>query len=161
RKTVKEMGRRHEALRSRFVVKGGEPVAEIAGELNLDIEEVDLRSVAEGKSELEARRLGGGGAITPFDLSHYPVGGIKLLQLEEQEHVLVVNMHHIVSDGWSSGIMMREFSRLYGAYVRGEKSPLPELEIQYGDYAMWQQEWLQGEVLEEQLGYWRQQLAGV
>ena len=83
---------------------------------------------------------------------------VKLLRLEEQEHVLLVTMHHIVSDGWSMGIMVREIGQLYGAYVKGEESRLAELAVQYGDYAVWQREWLQGEVLEEQLGYWRKQL---
>ena len=95
------------------------------------------------------------------DLERGPLLRVKLLRLGEQEHVLLVNMHHIVSDGWSSVIMVREFSRLYEAYAKGEESPLAEMEIQYGDYAVWQREWLKGEVLEEQMGYWREQLRGL
>ena len=83
---------------------------------------------------------------------------VKVLRLGEEEHVLLVTMHHIVSDGWSMGIMAREIGQLYGAYVKGEESRLAELPVQYGDYAVWQREWLEGEVLEEQLKYWRKQL---
>ena len=86
---------------------------------------------------------------------------VKLLRVEEQEHVLVVTMHHIVSDGWSMGIAVREFAQLYAGYVSGEKAELAEMEVQYGDYAVWQREWLQGEVLEEQIGYWKEQLGNV
>src|SRR5437660_11586060 len=96
-----------------------------------------------------------------FELERGPLVRVTLLRLGEQEHVLLVTMHHMVSDGWSSGIMVREFSRLYAAYVKGEESPLAELQVQYADYAVWQREWLQGEVLEEQLQYWREQLAGL
>ena len=83
------------------------------------------------------------------------------MRLGEQEHVLLVTMHHIVSDGWSVGIMVREFGELYGAGIEGRESGLEELKIQYGDYAVWQREWLQGEVLEEQMEYWRKQLEGM
>jgi hypothetical protein len=84
----------------------------------------------------------------------------SLLKLGAEEHVLLLTMHHIVSDGWSAGVLVREMGTLYAAYAQGNESPLEELAIQYGDYARWQREWLQGEVLEEQLGYWREQLAG-
>ena len=83
------------------------------------------------------------------------------MRLGEQEQVLLVTMHHIVSDGWSMGVLTREVNGIYAAYGRGEQSPLEELAIQYADYAVWQREWLQGEVLEGQIGYWREQLAGV
>ena len=83
------------------------------------------------------------------------------MRVAEQEHVLLVTMHHIVTDGWSMGVMVRELTALYGARVRGkEPMPLPELAMQYADYAVWQREWMQGEVLEKQLEYWRKQLAG-
>ena len=86
---------------------------------------------------------------------------VKLLRLAEQEQVLIVTLHHLISDGWSMGVMVEEFSRLYEAYARGAGSPLEELKIQYGDYTVWQREWLKGEVMEEHLGYWKQQLEGV
>src|SRR5207244_9336218 len=99
-------------------------------------------------------------ASIPFDLGRGPLLRGKLLRLGEEEHVLLLSMHHIVSDGWSVGVLVRELGVLYEAYAGGKESPLPELPIQYADYAEWQRENLQGEVLEEQLGYWRKQLGG-
>ena len=120
---------------------------------------MDLREMEEAEREAEAKRWRKRKRQRPFDLERGPLVRVKLLRLGEQEHVLLVTMHHIVSDGWSMGIMVREFGQLYGAYAKGEESPLAELKMQYADYAVWQREWLQGEVLEEQLGYWRKQLA--
>src|SRR5207237_1940317 len=85
---------------------------------------------------------------------------IKLLRLSKEEHVLLLTMHHIVSDGWSMGVLVREFGELYEAFSKGEPSPLAELPVQYADYALWQQHWLQGEVLEKQLSYWKERLNG-
>ncbi|NVJ19573.1 condensation domain-containing protein, partial [Myxococcus sp. AM010] len=96
----------------------------------------------------------------PFNLEVGPLLRATLLREGEEAHVLVLVMHHIVSDGWSMGVLVRELVALYEAYSQGRESPLPELEVQYADYAVWQREWLKGEVLEEQLGYWRKQLAG-
>jgi amino acid adenylation domain-containing protein len=166
RHSLEEMLRRHEILRTSFPMEQGVPVQRIAPSLELKLyeEEVDL-SAAEGWAEAErrqeAQRLARAEAERPFDLAHGPLLRVKLLRLGEQEHVLVVTMHHIISDGWSTGVMVREFSRLYEAYTRGEGSSLEELQIQYGDYTVWQREWLQGEGMEEHLGYWKQQLAGV
>ena len=89
-----------------------------------------------------------------------PLVRVQLLRLGEAEHVLLFTLHHIISDGWSTGILVREVAALYEAYREGRESPLPELALQYADYAVWQREWLQGEVLEQQLAYWRQQLGG-
>ena len=157
-KSLKELVRRHEVLRTRFEFKDGRPVQVIVAEEELKIEEIDLRGGGEEEREAEAKRLGQEEAAQPFDLGRGSLVRVKLLQLAEQEHVLLVTMHHIVSDGWSMGIMAREIGQLYGAYVKGEESRLAELTVQYGDYAVWQREWLQGEVLEEQLKYWRKQL---
>src|ERR1051326_9231687 len=96
----------------------------------------------------------------PFNLARGPLLRVTLLRLGEEEHVLLLTMHHIVSDGWSMSVLVREVAALYEAYSRGEESPLEELPIQYADFAVWQREWLSGEVLEKQLGYWRGQLAG-
>ena len=86
---------------------------------------------------------------------------MRLLRLSDEEHVVLLTMHHIASDGWSMGVLMRELETLYEAFGPGEASPLPPLPVQYADYARWQRQWLQGEVLERQLGYWRRQLAGL
>src|SRR5690606_5174135 len=98
-------------------------------------------------------------ARRPFDLERGPLVRCKLLTLAESEHVLVVTMHHIVSDGWSVGVWIRELTELYVAYRHGRPSELPELTLQYADYAVWQRHWLEAGELETQLGYWRSQLS--
>src|SRR5207249_7898671 len=100
-------------------------------------------------SREEAAALARAEAMRPFDLGRGPLLRVKLLGLGAREHVLVVNMHHSVSDAWSIGVLLRELEALYGAYAAGEESGLAELEVQYSDYAWWQREWLRGEVLEE------------
>ncbi len=156
RRALGEVVRRHEVLRSSFPAPDGLAVQRVAADYELVVEEIELSEL--GERELERRAALE--AATPFDLSTGPVLRVKLLVLEEAEHVLLVTMHHIVSDGWSLEVLVREFSHLYERYVSGAESELPELAVQYGDYALWQREWLRGEVLEQQLGYWRKQLAG-
>src|SRR5579864_491529 len=160
-RSLNEVVRRHESLRTSVVVHEGRPVQKIAAERELAIEERDLRDVPSGERYGEAKRLIGEMARIPFDLSRSPLVRVSLFQLSEQDHILLVVMHHIVSDGWSIGVMVREFSQLYEAYVNGKESPLDEPRIQYLDYTVWQHKWLKGEVLEEQLAYWRKQLADV
>jgi amino acid adenylation domain-containing protein len=121
---------------------------------------VDLRNLPEPEREAEAQQLATEEARRPFDLAQGPLLRAILLRLDKEEHVLLLTMHHIVSDGWSMGILFRELSALYGAFSVGKPSPLPELPIQYADFAVWQRQWLQGEVLEAQLAYWRKQLDG-
>src|SRR5262249_4410958 len=99
-------------------------------------------------------------AALAFDLSTGPLLRARLLRLAAEEHVLLVTLHHIISDGWSTGVLVREVGALYEAFAQGLPSPLAELPVQYADYAVSQREWLQGEVLEEQLRYWREQLSG-
>jgi hypothetical protein len=121
---------------------------------------VELTELPAEQREAEARKLAAAEAQTPFHLSAGPLLRAKLLRLDEQEHVVLLTTHHIVSDGWSTGILVREVAALYEAYIEGRESPLEELAVQYADYAVWQREWLQGEVLERQLNYWRRQLGG-
>src|ERR1043166_7104191 len=121
---------------------------------------VDLRAIAVDERETVVRQMAVEEGRRVFDLSRGGLLRQTLLRLGAEEHVLLFTMHHIVSDGWSMEILTREVSALYAAYAAGQESPLAELPIQYADYAVWQREWLQGEVLEEQLGYWRKQLAG-
>ena len=99
-------------------------------------------------------------AQQPFDLMRGPLFRFRLVRLAEEQHILLLTMHHIISDGWSLGVLGRELAALYQAYSAGQSSPLAELAIQYADFAVWQREWLQGEVLEKQLAYWREQLGG-
>ncbi|MGH3592768.1 MAG: condensation domain-containing protein, partial [Pseudonocardiaceae bacterium] len=160
-RSVQEMVRRHEVLRTRFVAENGEAVQEVADELILSLPVIDLSALEEEVREFELERLVRREASKGFDLQQGPLLRMNLLRFDAAEHVLLATMHHIVSDGWSVGILVRELGLLYEAYGKGEESPLPELGIQYGDFAVWQREWLQGEVLEEEVGYWRKQLAGL
>ncbi|HEX6047359.1 MAG TPA: amino acid adenylation domain-containing protein, partial [Pyrinomonadaceae bacterium] len=156
----REVIRRHESLRTRFGVVNGTAVQVIDEALEFSLPVLDLSTVAEGEREAEARRAGREESQRPFDLSAGPLLRARLLRLSDREHVLLCTMHHIISDGWSMGLLIRELTTLYEAFTQGEPSPLPELAIQYADYAHWQREWLQGEVLEQQLGYWKQQMDG-
>src|SRR5262249_32584769 len=154
-----EVVRRHEVLRTVFVAEGGEARQRIQAAGAEPLPVVDLSNVEHG--EAVARRLVRSEAARPFDLARGPLLRLLLIRLGEQEHVLSVSMHHIVTDGWSMGILVREFRALYEAFCSGQGSPLRELDIQYADYAAWQREWLAGEVLERELEYWRKQLAGL
>jgi amino acid adenylation domain-containing protein len=121
---------------------------------------IDLRQESETEQEHRVREEVQREAQTPFNLQSGPLMRLTVMQQSESEHVLLLTMHHIISDGWSMGVLVNELGRLYGAYARGEESPLAELGIQYADYAIWQRERLQGEVQERQLEYWREQLRG-
>src|SRR6185503_5537677 len=155
-----EVIRRHESLRTTFVMSDGEPSQVIAPALTVFLPVEDLCALAETERKAEMQRLTVAEARRPFDLAHGPLLRTKLLRLAEDEYVALVTMHHIISDGWSMGVLVQEIATLYQAFSQGQPSPLPELPVQYADYAVCQREWLQGEVLEEQLGYWREQLSG-
>ena len=159
--SVNEIVRRHEVLRTVFPSQNGKPVQRIFPELQIPIEEIDLSEVLGEVREEEARHLAQCEVERPFDLAQGPLVRAKLLRLGAQDHVLLVLLHHIVSDAWSLGIIVREFTELYEARIKGEKSPLVAPAIQYADFALWQRDWLQGQVLEEQLAYWKNQLAGL
>jgi amino acid adenylation domain-containing protein len=161
RRTLNEIVRRHEALRTTFTVIDGEPVQVVAPALTLPLEIVDLRVLPPAQREAEAQRLAMLDALRPFSLGAGPLIRATALRLTEAEQVLLLTLHHIVSDGWSMGILLRELGALYTAFAQGRGSPLPELPVQYADFASWQRELLQGEVLERHLGYWRQELAGI
>src|SRR5262245_29406599 len=160
-RSLNEIVARHEALRTSFPFKDGEPRQKIheLGDLRPDF--IDLMKSDERERQQKLDEVLGAEARRGFDLSRGPLIRAKLIRLAEDEHVLVVNMHHIVSDGWSMEVMVREFCQLYEAFTQGQESPLPELEIQYADYAVWQRGWLRGETLDTQLRYWREKLDGV
>ncbi len=151
--SFQEVVRRHEVLRTTFAEVDGEPVQRIHAqqELRLEVEEVPEQEVL-ARVEQEAQR--------PFDLERGPLLRVRLLRVGPEEHVLVWVVHHIVFDGWSIGVLYQELSALYRARVRGEAARLEDLPVQYADYARWQSEWLKGEVLERQLAWWKEQLAG-
>ncbi|AGC45224.1 non-ribosomal peptide synthetase [Myxococcus stipitatus DSM 14675] len=159
-KTFDELVRRHEALRTSFRSENGVAVQVISPETKVSLREVHLDGLPESSREEEARRHVEQEVLRPFDLTQGPLLRVTLVKLSEEEHVLVLVLHHIVSDGWSTGVLVKEVAALYEAFAEGRESPLKELEVQYADYAEWQRGWLKGEVLEEQVAYWRQQLEG-
>ncbi|MFC1715512.1 amino acid adenylation domain-containing protein [Candidatus Poribacteria bacterium] len=160
-RTLGEIVRRHEVLRTTFANMDGNPVQVISEDTSFTLPIVDLQKLPETEREAEAIRMAGVEAQQPFDLAQGPLFRTKLLSLAEDDHVLLLTIHHIVSDGWSMGIFRRELSTLYEAFSTGKPSPLPDLPIQYADFAIWQREWLQGEALESLISYWKKQLADV
>ncbi len=158
--SLNEIIRRHEMLRTTFVTVETEPRQVIHAPWHLSLGVEDLTVVAEGVREAEVSRLARQEAALPFDLAAGPLVRARLLRLGEREHVALFTMHHIVSDGWSMGVLTREVASLYDSYASGAAARLPELPVQYADYAVWQRGWLRGEVLERQLGYWRTRLEG-
>ncbi|WP_163997847.1 non-ribosomal peptide synthetase, partial [Pyxidicoccus caerfyrddinensis] len=156
-----EVVRRHEALRTTFVSREGQPVQCIHPEGTFHLSQVDLTPLPESQREDEARRLAREEALRPFDLATGPLLRAVLLRLGEDTHVLLLTLHHIVSDGWSMGVLVREVAALYEAFSQHRPSPLPPLPVQYADFSGWQRQWLQGPVLDEHLAWWRQHLADV
>jgi hypothetical protein len=159
RKALGAIAARQEALRTTFAVVDGSPVQVIAPAFDVPLPVEDLSSLPGAEREEAMQRRDREEKRRPFDLERGPLFRARLLRLGEEEHVLLSSIHHIVCDGWSKGVFQRELGALYEAFTGGEPSPLPELPIQYADYALWQRQWLTGEVLEEQLGYWRRRLA--
>jgi len=159
RQSLTEIVKRHEVLRSRYVGRDGLPIQAIDSSPTMFLPVIDLSELPHQEQEHEARRLIVEEQQRPFDLASGPLLRAGVIHLGEGEHVLLVTMHHIVSDGWSIGIFNRELSTLYEAFSKGHPSPLPDLHIQYADFAIWQRRWLQGEVLKKQIDYWKKQLA--
>lgn len=149
---------RHEMLRTTFVMVDGMPMQRIAERRDIEVPLIDLQTINENERDTQARRLIEETIFRPFDLSKDCLLRTLLLRLSEQEHIFVLVKHHIGSDGWSSGIFWQEFQSLYTAFTSGPSAELPELPVQYADFATWQRDWLQGEILESQLSYWRKQL---
>jgi amino acid adenylation domain-containing protein len=167
--TIDEVLRRHQVLRTAFVeLPDGRPAQQVQPFRPRGVPVVDLAGLPAAAREAEAQRLAAAEAARPFDLGGGQGAGAAsaallraaLLRLGAGEHGLLLTMHHIASDAWSWGLLLRELEALYAAYAAGRPSPLPELGLQYADFALWQRDWLAGEVLEEQLGYWRRALAG-
>jgi amino acid adenylation domain-containing protein len=156
--SLNEIVRRHEILRTSFVSLAGHPGQKINPVALMPLVQCDVTLLPEAMRLAEAERVAKAEAQRPFVLSEGGLVRAVLLRLAHDEHVLIVTMHHIVSDGWSRGILIKEATALYQSYREGRASELPELPLQYGDYASWQRKQLQGERLEKELGYWRQQL---
>lgn len=159
-RTLSEVIRRHEVLRTTFKMVAGQPVQAIHGAEPMSLRVIDLIGWPEAAREFEAQRLAQAEALGSFDLELGPLVRATLLRLDQTDHVLLFTMHHIVSDGWSMGVLIREVAALYDALVKGQPSPLPEPPIQFADFALWEREWLCGAALEKQIAYWKQQLGG-
>ena len=159
--SLTEILRRHEALRTIFAVENDRRVQRILPAMAFTLSQADLSAVAEEQREVKIQGLADAETSRSFDLATGPLMRAALIRLEPEEHILLLTVHHIVFDGWSMGILQRELSVLYEAFSKGDPSPLPELPIQYADFAVWQRQWLQGENLEKLLTFWRERLRGV
>jgi len=158
---LREIVRRHESLRTRFVSQNGTAVQEILGTLDFELQSIDLRDVARSARSEEAQRMALVVAQQPFQLEHGPVMRFSLFQIDIQEYLLVLVLHHIVSDGWSLQVLMEEVSDLYNFFCGGQPSRLLEPAVQYADYAEWQRERLSGELLQSEISHWKEQLHGI
>jgi len=161
RRALDEITRRHESLRTTFAASDGQPVQVVSSPQPHALPVIDLSHLPEDERETALQQLSEEETNRSFDLKTGPLWRVVLVRLAADEHVLLLMVHHIISDAWSIQLMEDELMTLYAAYSRGEESPLEELPIQYADFAIWQREWLQGDELEQQLKYWREQLAGV
>ncbi len=158
KRSLDEIVRRHEILRTAFVTRQDEPVQVISPVLNIEIPLVDLSALDDHARKVEIERLLNEEARQPFDLPRTPLLRHKLLRLSLHAHLLAITAHHIIFDGWSSEVMINELAQLYEAFAGGRPSPLPEIDIQYADFSEWQRDYLQGEVFQKQLAYWKAQL---
>jgi amino acid adenylation domain-containing protein/non-ribosomal peptide synthase protein (TIGR01720 family)/FkbM family methyltransferase len=161
RRALAEVVRRHEALRTNIVTRDGRPSQRISATTEGTLPVVDLAHVPQTDWPHEVRQRALAEASRPFDLATGPLWRLTLLRRHERQHALLLTMHHIISDGWSLAVLVDELAVLYRAFAGSKPSPLPELPLQYADYAIWQRGWLQGERLQAQLAYWQQQLAGL
>ena len=156
--SLNEIIRRHEVLRTSFEVNDGQPVQVVAPDAKLELSRSDLSKIAEADRDHEIKRLVAEEARRPFDLTQAPLLRANVLRLGEADQIFILATHHIVSDAWSMGILSRELWSLYDCFTNGIAGTLEDLPNQYGDYAVWQREWLRGPVLEAQLSYWKRQL---
>jgi amino acid adenylation domain-containing protein/non-ribosomal peptide synthase protein (TIGR01720 family) len=159
-RSLTEVVRRHETLRTTFSTLDGRPVQRIAPPAPVPLPVVDLSALPEGDRDRIARRLASEEAARPFDLSRPPVVRAQMVKLSEGDHVLLVTLHHVSTDGWSMDVLSAEIAELYGSIAGGRPARLPALPVQYADFAAWQRGWLHGELLEGQLAWWRAHLAG-
>jgi len=158
--SLNEIIRRHEVLRTRFTVENGQPVQVVNQAVSVTLEVEDLRSLSENERTQEARRLATDFVKQPFDLSAQSLLRSKILQLNDRSYQLLVTLHHIIADGWSMGILIKELTALYEVFSTNKVSPLSELPIQYRDFVNWQRKWLDSERIQSLLSYWKQKLQG-
>ncbi|ARV58864.1 non-ribosomal peptide synthetase [Nostocales cyanobacterium HT-58-2] len=159
-RSLTEIVHRHEVLRTTFLTVEGQPMQVITPQFTFTLPVVDLQTQPVAQQQVEVKRLASEEVQLAFNLAQGSLLRTKLLQLSSQEYVFILTMHHIVSDGWSIDVLIQELTTLYQAFCNGNTSPIPPLPIQYADFAVWQRQWLQGDILESQLSYWKQQLNG-
>jgi len=159
-RTLHEIVRRHESLRTTFAMEGTQPAQFIHEAHTVSLDLVNLTHLPQGEREGEALRLATVEARRPFDLVRGPLLRASLLRLGEEECIALLVVHHIISDAWSMSILLKELAALYDAFSQGNPSPLPEPPIQYADYAVWQRDAAQEDVVQQKLAYWRRHLAG-
>lgn len=159
-KSLNEIIQRHEILRTTFILMDEQPIQIVNSNLSMQVKYVDLRVYSteekQNISEEQIKEV----AKKPFNLEKGPLVLANVWQVQEKEYWLLLNMHHIVGDGWSVGILIKEISTVYNAFIKGNDSPLLPLTIQYADFSIWQKKWLQGSKQQEQLNYWKKQLSG-
>jgi amino acid adenylation domain-containing protein len=158
-RALNEIVARHEALRTTFAMNGGKPVQIISPSLKLSLPLIDLSALEPEARHTDIERLANEDLARPFDLTRGPLLRALLIRLEPEQHVFLMTMHHIVSDGWSMIVFLRELAQIYSSFTLNKPIPFPPLAIQYADFAHWQREWLKDEVLESQLGYWKERLS--
>ncbi|MBG9685645.1 non-ribosomal peptide synthetase, partial [Bacillus mycoides] len=158
--SLSEIIRRHESLRTIFKEIEGQPIQVINSNVKANVNLVNLSAEPEYEREQLAKSIMIEEAHHAFDLSQGPLFRPTLIKLAMEQYILMLNFHHIISDGWSNGIFMKELSDLYESFIAGRPSPLVDLKFQYADYAVEQRQWLEGERLEESLAYWKKQLGG-
>ncbi len=159
--TFNKIVQRHETLRTTFAAVSGQPMQVISPDSEINLQILELQYLPPEQRQTEAEEITAAESLRPFNLSTGPLMRVTILWLTDSEHILLLNMHHIASDDWSIGVLICEIQAIYTALINQQTSPLPELSLQYADFAEWQREWLQGEVLETQLAYWREQLHGI
>ncbi|RKH26001.1 condensation domain-containing protein, partial [Corallococcus sicarius] len=160
RRAFEALVQRHEALRTTFHEHLGQPTQIIHAPGGWTLPVIDLSALPHAQREEEARGFANQEAQRPFDLKTGPLLRSTLVRLSEEEHLLLVTMHHVVSDGWSMGVLVRELAAFYAAFSTGSTPALPSLPVQYADFATWQREWLRGEALDAEIGYWKEKLTG-
>jgi amino acid adenylation domain-containing protein len=158
--SLNEIIKRHEVWRTNFRLVNGEPIQEISPQSTWDLSIINLENLSGKDWEAEVKQIAAESAKQPFNLAKGLLVRATLLRLNQEEHVLLVTMHHIITDGWSCDVFLRELSTLYAAFSKNQPSPLPELPIQYADFTIWQRDRIQGEFLATQLNYWKQHLQG-
>ncbi len=159
--SFQEVIKRHEVLRTIFSEENGEAVQVVSETFSFQINQIDLNTIPKTERDQTLQRYAAEESVKPFQLSSGPLLRVSLLSFSDSDHALLVTMHHIVSDNWSTGIFVHEIMQLYSAFVQGQQPQLPPLAVQYADFAAWQRKWFKGKTMDDQIAYWKQALQGI